>query len=139
MSDTTKMETGASRGLVIAFWVFTVLFCLEMAFTAYWELAIVKQSVPEFTRLGFPSTAFRIELSWAKVAGVLALLLPMVPARAKEWAYCGFALNLVSALIAHAAIHDIPVSFAPASITSLLWLGSYVCWRKLESAGTTQA
>jgi uncharacterized membrane protein len=123
-----------SRGWVIAFWAFTALFCLEMSFTAYWELAIVKQSVPEFTRIGFPSPAFRVELTVAKVLGVLALLLP-VPARAKEWAYCGFALNLVSALIAHAAIHDIPVSYAPASITSLLWLGSYLSWRKLQRVG----
>ena len=122
----------ASRGLVVAFWVFTALFCLEMTFTAWWELTQIHQSVPAFTRLGFPSHAFRIELSWLKVVGVLALLLPMVPARAKEWAYCGFALNLVSALIAHTSIHDIPAAFMPSSITSLLWVGSYVCWRKLQ-------
>ncbi|WP_165420094.1 DoxX family protein [Edaphobacter modestus] len=43
---------------------------------------------------------FRIELSRAKLAGVAALLVPMVPARLKEWAYAGFAITLVSALIA---------------------------------------
>ncbi len=132
MSSATHSANNNPRWLAITFWVFTALFCLEMTFTAYWELMVVHQAVPEFTRLGFASNAFRIELSWFKVAGVLALLLPMVPARAKEWAYCGFALNLVSALIAHAAIHDIPVAYAPASITSLLWLGSYLSWRKLQ-------
>ena len=27
-----------SKGLLIGFWIFTGLFCLEMSFTAYWEL-----------------------------------------------------------------------------------------------------
>lgn len=128
MSDATK----APRWLVAAFWVFTALFCLEMLFTAWWELTQVQQSVPRFAQLGFASNAFRLELSWLKVVGVLALLLPL-PARMKEWAYCGFAINLVSAFIAHASIHDVPASFLPGSITSVLWLGSYLSWRKLAA------
>ena len=38
--------------------------------------------------------------------GVAALLVPMVPARLKEWTYAGFAITLVSALIAHFAVGD---------------------------------
>jgi hypothetical protein len=91
---------------------------------------MLPQSAQAFTRLGFPSAAFRIELSWAKVVGVLALLLPFVPARFKEWAYAGFAINLVSAIIAHTSIHDIPLAFVPSSLTSVLWLGSYFFWRR---------
>lgn len=37
---------------------------------------------------GFPAY-FRIELSWAKFAGLAALLAPMVPARVKEWPTLG--------------------------------------------------
>jgi len=37
---------------------------------------------------------------------MLALLVPLVPARLKEWAYAGFAINLVSALIAHFSVGD---------------------------------
>ena len=88
-----------SKGLVAGFWVFTALFCLEMSFTAYYEL--LPQGAEAFTRLGFPASYFRVELSLAKVAGVVALLIPMVPARLKEWAYAGFAINLISAIIAH--------------------------------------
>ena len=51
-----------------------------------------------FTHLGFPDY-FRVELSWAKLLGVVLLLAP-VPARLKEWAYAGFAISLGSALIA---------------------------------------
>lgn len=35
---------------------------------------------------------FRVELSWAKLLGVVLMLAP-VPARLKEWAYAGFAIN----------------------------------------------
>jgi hypothetical protein len=74
-----------------------------------------------------------VELSWAKVAGVVALLLPMLPARVKEWAYAGFAINLASALIAHLSIADRPAALAPSAITSVLWGLSYFFWRRLQA------
>jgi hypothetical protein len=127
-----------SRGLVIGFWIFTALFCLEMSFTAYWELLRLPDAAQAFTRLGFPSASFRVELSWAKVAGVVALLIPMIPARGvirviKEWAYAGFAINLVSALIAHFSISDRRAAFIPSSATSVLWGLSYYFWRRLQA------
>jgi hypothetical protein len=126
-----------SKGILIGFWIFTALFCLEMSFTAYWELVKLPDAALAFARLGFPSNAFRLELSWAKVLGVLVLLLPL-RTRAilalKEWAYAGFALNLVSALIAHASIHDRHLAFLPSTLTSLLWLGSYSFFRRLTTA-----
>jgi putative oxidoreductase len=121
------------RRLVTAFWIFTALFCLEMSFTAYYELLRLPEAAQAFTRLGFPSTAFRVELSWAKVAGVAALLIPMVPSRLKEWAYAGFAINLVSAIIAHLSIGDRPQALAPSTITSVLWGLSYYSWRRLQA------
>jgi hypothetical protein len=128
----------APRGLVAGFWIFTALFCLEMLFTAYYELLVLPQAAQAFTRLGFPAASFRVELSWAKVAGVAALLVPMVPARSgflyvlKEWAYAGFAINLVSAIIAHLSIHDRPAAFVPSTTTSVLWALSYFFWRRLQ-------
>src|ERR1700743_855665 len=81
------------KTITIAYWMVTALFCLEMSFTAYYEL--LPQGAEAFARLGFPASYFRMELSLAKLAGVVALLIPMVPARVKEWAYAGFAINLV--------------------------------------------
>ena len=81
-----ELRMPRSKGILIAFWIFTALFCLEMSFTAYYELMILPQAAQAFARLGFPAGYFRVELSWAKVAGVIALLVPMVPARLKEWA-----------------------------------------------------
>src|SRR6266699_2947628 len=81
----------------ILFWIVTALFCAEMSFTAYAELRL-PQVAEAFTHLGFPAY-FRVELSWAKLIGV-ALLLAPVPARLKEWAYAGFAIDIGSAVIA---------------------------------------
>jgi len=134
-STTVKAPTW----LVAAFWIATGLFCLEMLFTAYWEAMVLPDAAHAFTRLGFPSAAFRIELSVAKVLGVLALLLPMVPPRLKEWAYAGFAINLVSALIAHFSIHDIPQAFIPSTSTGVLWALSYFFWRRLQAHSSEAA
>src|SRR5436305_2981833 len=92
---------------VIAFWIATALFCLQIGFTAYAQLTL-PQVAEAFTHLGFPSY-FRVELSWAKFLGV-ALLLAPVPGRLKEWAYAGFAITLVSALIAHLSVGDGPAA-----------------------------
>ncbi len=126
----------ASKGLVVGFWIFTTLFCLEMIFTAYYELLRLPEAAQAFNRLGFSANSFRVELSWAKVAGVVALLVPMVPARLKEWAHAGFAINLVSALIAHLSIGDRPAALVPSATTSVLWGFSYFFWRRLQAVGS---
>jgi hypothetical protein len=120
-----------SKGMVIGFWIVTALFCLEMSFTAYYELLRLPEAAEAFTRLGFPAAYFRVELSWAKLAGVAALLVPMVPARLKEWAYAGFAINLASALMAHLSVGDGPEAWGPSAATSVLWGLSYVLWCRL--------
>jgi hypothetical protein len=129
---TTKINL---KTMTIAYWTVTALFCLEMSFTAYYEL--LPQGAEAFTRLGFPASYFRMELSLAKLAGVAALLIPMVPARVKEWAYAGFAINLVSALITHLSLGQGPQSWGPSAITSVFWGLSYFFWRRLlSSAGS---
>ncbi len=103
-------------------WIATGLFCLQMAFTAYAEL-LLPQVADAFTHLGFPGY-FRVELSWAKLAGIVLLLAP-VPARFKEWAYAGFAIDLASAVLAHLMVGDGPEAWGWAAGTSILWALSY--------------
>jgi hypothetical protein len=126
----------------ILFWIFTGLFCLEMCFTAYYEL--LPQGAQAFTRLGFANGYFRWELSLAKLVGVAILLVPAVPARGlikvmKEWAYAGFAINLVSAIIAHLSISDRPLAFLPSTLTSVLWAVSYFFWHRLHATRANQS
>ena len=124
------MSNPRSKGMVIAFWIFTALFCLQIGFTAYAQLRL-PQVAAEFTRLGFPAY-FRVELAWAKLLGVLLLLAP-VPARLKEWAYAGFAITLGSALIAHFSVGDGPEAWGWAAGTSVLWGLSYFFWRRVQA------
>ncbi|MGA7524205.1 MAG: DoxX family protein [Acidobacteriaceae bacterium] len=129
-------ESNIPRAINILFWVFTGLFCLEMSFTAYYEL--LPQGALAFARLGFANGAFRYELSLAKLVGVAVLLLPMIPARLKEWAYAGFAINLISAVIAHSSIADRRLAFVPSTLTGVLWAASYFFWRRRENARADQ-
>src|SRR5215813_10217778 len=116
----------------IVYWIVTALFCLQMSFTAYAEVAL-PQVAEAFTHLGFPAAYFRVELSLAKLLGVLLLLAP-VPVRLKEWAYAGFAINLASALIAHLAVGDGLEAWGWAAATGVLWALSYVFWRRVQGA-----
>jgi hypothetical protein len=59
-------------------------------------------------------------------------MLAPVPARLKEWVYAGFAINLVSALIAHLSVGDGPKAWGWAAATSVLWALSYLFWRRLN-------
>jgi DoxX-like family len=117
-----------AKGITIAYWLATSLFALQMGFTAYAQLRI-PQVAEAFTHLGFPAY-FRVELSWLKLAGILVLLLP-APDRLKEWAYAGFAITLVSALIAHLSVGDGASKWSWAAGTAVLWALSYFFFRKL--------
>jgi hypothetical protein len=121
-----------SKSATIAYWVVTALFCMQMGFTAYAQLRL-PQVAQMFAHLGFPDY-FRVELSCAKLLGV-ALLLAPVPARLKEWAYAGFAINLASAVIAHVALGDGIEAWGWAAATGLLWAGSYGLWRRRVPSG----
>jgi len=120
-----------TRATTIAYWIVTALLCLQMGFTAYAQMRL-PQVAEAFTRLGFPAY-FRVELSWAKVLGILLLLAP-VPARLKEWAYAGFAITLASALIAHFSVGDGPEAWGFAAGTFVLWGLSYFLWRRLPAS-----
>ena len=124
------------KARAIVYWIVTALFCLEMGFTAWYMLAVLPAGAEAITRLGFPPY-FRIELACAKLVGVIVLLAP-APARLKEWAYAGFAINLVSALIAHVSMGDGPDALAPSAITSVLWALSYFFWRRPRSTPSVQ-
>jgi len=108
----------------------TGIVCSVMVFSAInFNLANPLGMKGAFTHLGFPSY-FRIELTTAKALGVLTLLIPGIPRKAKEFAYFGFAITLISASIAHFSVGD----SLPFVVDPLLFLGalitSYVYFNK---------
>ncbi|HEX9303240.1 MAG TPA: DoxX family protein [Thermoanaerobaculia bacterium] len=116
------------------YWAATGIVCSVMVFSAINfnlndPLGPMKGG---FAHLGFPNY-FKIELTVAKILGVLALLIPNIPAKIKEFAYFGFAITLISASIAHFSSGD-GVMFI---IDPLMFFGvltvSYLYLRKIKA------
>jgi DoxX-like family len=106
----------------IVYWMVTALFCLQMSFTAYAELRL-PQVAQAFTHLGFPDY-FRVELSWARLLGVVLMLAP-VPPRLRS----GPTLASPSTST-HLAVGDGPEAWSGAAVTGVLWGLSYFFWRR---------
>ena len=85
----------ASTGLVLAVMLFSII---NFVFNDHFPFPNGPEGA--FVHLGFPPY-FKVELTIAKILGVLALLIPTVPFKVKQFAYAGFAITLVSAAIAH--------------------------------------
>tara|TARA_B100000780_G_scaffold277380_1_gene247933 strand:- start:183 stop:566 length:384 start_codon:yes stop_codon:yes gene_type:complete len=103
----------------IIYWTTTALFCLLMLFSAFNYLTNPEMK-SAFAHLGFPDY-FRVKLAIAKILGALALLLPLTPKGFKYFAYAGFAINVISATIAHIASSDpLMVALAPLIFLAVL-------------------
>lgn len=100
--ETTLKQTSAKKSDKIIFWIFTtIIFLVEAVMPALtFNTELAKQGI---SHLGYPDY-FRIELTIFKVLGGLALIIPAVPRRIKEWAYFGFALDFISAFIGHVVV-----------------------------------
>lgn len=87
--------------------------------------------VAGYAHIGFPDW-FRVELGIAKLLGALALGIPAIPSRVKEWAYACFFVNFFSAFFAHYFAGDsIGNLIAPIVMLAILVV-SYVSREKLS-------
>jgi hypothetical protein len=114
----------------IAYWATTAIISLMMAFSAFSYLSS-PDMVKAFQFLGFPSY-FRVELATAKFIGVLILLIPAIPARVKEWAYAGFGIVFISAVVAHISSGDNGGAIAPIVAMIILSI-SYITYHRLKA------
>ncbi len=73
----------------IIYWTATGIVAAIILWSAF-NFSLNKEMKAAFEHLGLPNW-FRIELTVAKILGALALLIPTVPTRMKEFAY----LNLL--------------------------------------------
>lgn len=88
----------------IIFWVATILIVLWEGVMPLSTLLFAPQYVNAGTKpLGYPDY-FAYALIMAKVLGVLAISVPKIPVKLKEWAYAGLTFNLIFAFISHACV-----------------------------------
>lgn len=99
-----KLVYWISTGIVCAVMVFSII---NFVFNDHFPFPNGKEGA--FVHLGFPAY-FKVELTIAKILGVLALLIPSVPRKIRQFAYFGFAITLVSAAIAHYSRGDAGLS-----------------------------
>src|SRR5712675_1107260 len=107
MSQNTASWVKKMKRARIIYWIITGMVCSVMVFSAI-NFNLKNPVGPmkgAFVHLGLPDY-FRIELTVAKILGVLALLIPGVPRKVKEFAYAGFTITLISASIAHFSSGD---------------------------------
>ncbi|MFN4913767.1 MAG: DoxX family protein [Sphingomonadales bacterium] len=115
----------------LIFWTATTIIALleglMPALTSQTELA--KEGI---RHLGYPEY-FGNALVIFKISGVLALVIPGVPKRVKEWAYAGLAFNFIFAAISHFVIDGINgQTLFPLVIFAILSV-SYIYYHKLNS------
>ena len=83
----------------IGYWISTIIFCVIFAGAGIANLIQVEPQKEVIQGLGYPVYLMTI-LGIAKTLGVVALLLPKTP-RLKEWAYAGFAFDMIGAAMSH--------------------------------------
>ena len=113
----------------ILFWVATTIIFLGEgvlpALTGHSKMAI-----EGITSLGYPLYFVTI-LTCFKVLGALALIIPKVSARVKEWAYAGFAIDFICAFISLWVVTGFGGTLILPIFAFLLLVISYVNYHKL--------
>ena len=113
----------------IYFWLSTgFIFLMEgvmPALTSQTELA--KEGI---NHLGYPQY-FGNALVIFKVLGVLALVIPNLPKRIKEWAYAGFIFDFLFASISHGVVDGINFQTFLPLIVLIILMVSYINYNRL--------
>ena len=113
----------------IIFWLTTgLIFLFEGVMPAFFSQT--KESKDAFAHLGYPEY-FSIILTVFKVLGAIALILPMVTARIKEWAYAGFAIDFICACISYLVVDGVGMFALIPLIALAILIVSYSYYHKM--------
>lgn len=117
------------KKIKIAYWTATILFVLAMLQSGIVQLTQSEGSKEVMALLGYPMYVSTI-LGAAKILGGIALVLGTFKTL-KEWAYAGFAFDLIGASASGAFIGEILVVIVPLVYLAVMFL-SYFLWKKME-------
>jgi uncharacterized membrane protein YphA (DoxX/SURF4 family) len=113
----------------IAYWIVTILFAGFMIFSSVDGIMMNERSV-QFMEgmLHFPKYMIPF-ISWAKILGVIAILVPGFP-RIKEWAYAGLFFDLAGATYATYSVMPDPGGFFFMALIIGFLFASYFLYHK---------
>lgn len=116
----------------IIFWVATSIIFLFEGVMPLSALILSPESFNAGTKpLGYPDY-FAYALIICKLLGAIAIIIPMVPAKLKEWAYAGLTFNLIFAVISHAVVdRNIGYILMPVVVGGILAI-SYIYNSKIR-------
>ena len=128
----SKYETNMKKAKII-FWVSTtIIFLFEgvlVALTSQSEIA--KQGI---SHLGYP-LYFGTMLAIFKVLGTLALIIPQTPPKVKEWAYAGFGIDFISALVSTWVVDGFGPGIILPFVFILILIVSYLSNENIKDSG----
>lgn len=114
----------------IAYRALTALLVFIMGGSGVADVLRLEEAVVIFTHLGYPSHMLII-VGVAKVCGALAIVFS--PWKfLKEWAYAGFAIDLIGAAASHYAVGDGAEELAKPLGVFVLSMTSYMLWKRSE-------
>lgn len=120
----------------LAYWIITGLFSAFMIFSSIGGISLNEQAVAYLhDHMGYPLYFIQF-ISVAKIIGAIAILVPMVPSRVKEWAYFGFFVDLVAAVFSFIALGDTVAQWAPMFLFIAVLLVAYWLHHKRASIRT---
>ncbi|MEZ4226174.1 MAG: DoxX family protein [Polyangiaceae bacterium] len=126
------MSSQSGKVVKLAYYASTALLIFMMGVGGVLDTLRPASVLEGMATLGYPAY-FPLILGPAKVIGVLALLAP-VPAWMREWAYAGFFIDVVAAVISHLAAGD-AAHVGPAIVGVALVVVSHTTYhRRLASS-----
>lgn len=119
----------------IIFWTATILIILWEGVMPLGTVLFAPEYVNVGTKpLGYPDY-FAFALIFCKVLGVIAISIPKLPSKLKEWAYAGLFFNLIFAVISHACVdQNIGFILMPMVVGGILAV-SYIYNNKIRNYG----
>lgn len=114
----------------IIFWSVTGFFALAQGVAGAMNF-FAPAAEERFKAIGYPHHLL-ILLGVLEVVGVLAIVLPQVSFRIKEWAYSGFLFLYIGAFVAHVAVNDSMAMTTQPIISFVVLAISYIYFHKLN-------
>lgn len=108
----------------IIYWVSTVIIGVLVGLTPLltWNSAEGKEV---FSHLGYPEYFMKM-LNVFKILGGIALLVPQIPAKIKEWAYVGFGIDFIAAFVSLVVVDGFKPEAFGLPVFFLILVVSYI-------------